>query len=135
MRKQYLRLSTLLLVLAAPTAMATGAVEGALSNYRAEGAGPFSAEAGARLWREPVTNPESGDKRDCTLCHNSDLTTPGKHQRTGKVIEPMAPSVNPARLSDRKKLEKWFRRNCRWTWDRECTPQEKGDILIYLRNQ
>lgn len=46
----------------------------------------------------------------------------------------MSPAVNPKRLSDPKKIEKWFLRNCKWTLGRECTPQEKGDYLTYLRN-
>ena len=41
----------------------------------------------------------------------------------------MAPSVNPKRFTDLKKVEKWFRRNCKWTWGRECNAQEKADIL------
>ena len=47
----------------------------------------------------------------------------------------MAPSVNPKRLTDRSKIEKWFKRNCKWTLGRECTPQEKGDILTFLLAQ
>ena len=55
--------------------------------------------------------------------------------KTGKVIDPMAPSVNPKRFTDAKEIEKWFKRNCTWTVGRECTPQEKGDFLSYLRTQ
>jgi hypothetical protein len=47
----------------------------------------------------------------------------------------MAPSVNSERLTDPKFIEKWFRRNCIQTLGRECTPQEKGDVLTYLRAQ
>ena len=45
----------------------------------------------------------------------------------------MAPSVNAARLSSRKQIEKWFKRNCKWTLGRECSAQEKGDLLAYLK--
>jgi hypothetical protein len=45
----------------------------------------------------------------------------------------MAPSVDAERYTDLGKMEKWFKRNCKWTWGRECTPQEKGDLLEYLR--
>ena len=41
----------------------------------------------------------------------------------------MAVSVNPKRLSDPAKVEKWFGRNCRWTLGRDCTPQEKADFV------
>jgi hypothetical protein len=47
----------------------------------------------------------------------------------------MALSVNPARLTDAKTVEKWFRRNCRWTLGRECTPQEKGDFIQFITSQ
>ncbi|TBR21868.1 MAG: DUF1924 domain-containing protein, partial [Candidatus Nitrosotenuis sp.] len=33
---------------------------------------------------------------------------------------------------DPKFVEKWFKRNCKETLERECTPQEKGDFLAYL---
>ncbi len=55
--------------------------------------------------------------------------------RTGKAIEPLAPSVNPKRLSDTAKVEKWFTRNCKWTVGRACAPQEKGDVLSFIRAQ
>ena len=47
----------------------------------------------------------------------------------------MARSVNPERLTEVKKLNKWFLRNCKWTYGRECTAQEKGDILVWLSDQ
>ncbi|MEG7525318.1 MAG: DUF1924 domain-containing protein [Chromatiales bacterium] len=58
-----------------------------------------------------------------------------QHIRTGKVIEPLAPSVNPKRFTDQRKVEKWFIRNCKWTLGRECSSQEKGDLLVYLLSQ
>jgi hypothetical protein len=73
--------------------------------------------------------------RSCTSCHAADPRLAGKHQRTGKVIEPMAPSVNAERLSEVKKIRKWFYRNCKWTLGRECTAQEKADFLVWLRDQ
>ncbi|MEA3244387.1 MAG: DUF1924 domain-containing protein, partial [Pseudomonadota bacterium] len=33
---------------------------------------------------------------------------------------------------DGKKIEKWFKRNCKWTLGRECTAQEKADFLAYI---
>lgn len=89
----------------------------------------FSAQAGHRVWHQ------DNDGRSCTSCHTDSLFVPGRHERTGKVIEPMAPSVNPERLTDRKKIDKWLLRNCKWTFGRECTAQEKGDILLWLSEQ
>ncbi len=105
------------------------------AGYRAQSADRFSAEAGSMLWDKPFPNPKSGKERSCSSCHTPDLKLPGKHVRTGKSIEPMAPSVNPKRLTDSRKIEKWFKRNCKWTLGRECTPQEKGNLLVYLQTQ
>jgi len=54
-------------------------------------------------------------------CRTADLTQPGRHVKTGRPIEPMAPSVNPKRPRDPEKVEKWLLRNCRWTLGHECT--------------
>ena len=62
------------------------------------------------------------------------LTATGKHVRTGKPIKPMSPTVNPERLTSSKDIEKWFLRNCKWTLGRECSPQEKADLLLYISN-
>ena len=100
-----------------------------LAEWQADAEQPFTAAAGENLWFVEQ------DGRSCTLCHTDSVHTEGRHQRTGKVIEPMAPSVNPERYTDRKKINKWLLRNCKWTFGRECTAQEKGDVLTWLRRQ
>lgn len=129
-------IALLLLSLTAGTASAgsTPAVDKLLQQYRNAGAGPFSAERGQRFWQESVRTVD-GRERRCTTCHTTNLRARGKHVRTGKAIAPMAPSMNPKRLQKAKKIEKWFRRNCKWTLGRPCTPQEKGDLLRYLESQ
>jgi len=47
----------------------------------------------------------------------------------------MSARVNAERYTDEKKIEKWFKRNCKDTWGRECTAQEKGDFLTFLLAQ
>ena len=74
-------------------------------------------------------------ERSCTSCHTKDLTAAGKHIKTNKVIKPMAPSSNAERFTDSKKVEKWFKRNCKWTIGRECTAQEKSNFLVYINKQ
>ena len=91
----------------------------------------FSAQRGEQLWNREFT--VSGQSRSCTTCHTTNPSLSGKHVRTGKLIKPMAPSVNPDRLTDQRKIEKWFKRNCKWTLGRVCTAQEKGDLLEYLK--
>lgn len=118
-----------LLLLASLSTAHAGTVDELLREYQSQGAGPFSAEAGATLWTR------SGGAQTCAGCHNSNLRTGGKHAKTGKPIEPMAPSVNAKRLTDRAFIEKWFKRNCDSAWGRACTAQEKGDFLSYIRSQ
>ncbi|HKJ62219.1 MAG TPA: DUF1924 domain-containing protein [Hyphomicrobiales bacterium] len=106
-----------------------------LTKFEAEGAKDFSAAKGEAFWHKKHTPAEGGPQRSCTTCHGTDLKKAGSHQRTGKVIEAMAPSVNAERFTDEAKIEKWFLRNCKWTIGRECTAQEKGDVLTYLGAQ
>ena len=119
---------------------ATGAqaavVDELLAGYKAAGAADFSAERGDQLWHKAFPDPKTAGKtRTCGTCHTDNLKQKGKHATTGKVIDAMAPSVNKERLTDPKFIEKWFTRNCKWVLGRECSPQEKGDILVFLRNQ
>lgn len=103
-----------------------------IQNYNPGGKLSFSADRGKELWFKKNISSEDGKERDCTTCHGKDLTRPGKHAKSGKVIDPMALSVNKDRFTDPKKIEKWLTRNCKWTYGRECTNQEKGDLLTYL---
>jgi hypothetical protein len=119
------------LLAAVPRAMASPASDAEFAQFKSEGAGNFSAERGRQNWTREMLSRE-GEKRSFTTCHGSNLTQPGTHATTHKVIQPMAASVNVERYTDQKKTEKWFKRNCEWTWGRECTVQEKGDILMYL---
>lgn len=133
--RSYIALALGALTLLTQPAARAEAVAEALANYQAEGAGPFDAQAGARRWTENFTDAKTGESVSCASCHQADLRQPGKHTRTLKPIEPMAPSANPQRLTDIKKIEKWFLRNCKGTWGRECTAQEKGDFLVYIQSQ
>jgi len=112
-----------------------------MEKYKAEGGSNFSAEAGKKMWTQEFVA-KDGSKRSCATCHGANLTKAGKHQKTGKVIAPMAPSVpfvamdekDKPRYSSAKKIKKWFKRNCKWTYGRECTAQEKGDFLMYFKD-
>ncbi len=44
----------------------------------------------------------------------------------------MAPAANPRVFTDTAKVDKWFRRNCNDVAQRECTAQEKADVLAFL---
>lgn len=90
--------------------------------------------AGEALWQQSFGKTAAGEIKSCTTCHNKDLKQTGRHITTGKPIEPMAASVNPQRYTDPEKVEKWFKRNCKWTLERECTQTEKENILTYLKS-
>ena len=101
-----------------------------LALYESQGGKNFSASTGKAMWSKEFS--VKGEKRSCVTCHTADLKSKGKRADTGKVIDPMSPQVNSQRYNDPKFIEKWFKRNCKWTMDRECTAQEKGDYLLYL---
>lgn len=73
-----------------------------------------------------------GREWSCSDCHTPDPTALGKHVKTGKAIQPMAPAANPERFTDAAKAENWFRRDCSAVIGRECTPEEKADVLSWL---
>lgn len=73
-----------------------------------------------------------GNDWSCATCHTQNPADPGKHAKTDKPIDPLAPAANAERFTDTKKVEKWFKRNCGDVVDRECTALEKGDVLTYL---
>ena len=123
-----------LLLVTAPAVQAD-AVADLQAAYRAQGVETFSAADGEALWNREFTDPGSGQKRSCASCHTANLRQGGEHVRTGKSIAPMAPSVNAERLTDVRKIEKWFKRNCSWTLGRECTAREKADVLVFIQNQ
>ena len=129
--KRSLAVAALLLSLpmSIPQLAAAETVEHLLAGYAGTGAGPFSAGRGETLWQRPGSN----SNRRCSSCHGTDLGQPGRHQRTRKPIAALSPAVEPKRLSDPKKVEKWLLRNCKWTWGRVCTAQEKGDLLSFIQ--
>ena len=126
----------LTLTLIASGSAYAGAATELLQKYQQQGATDFSATRGEQLWQQQLTHTKSkGQARSCNSCHAESHKNAGKHIRTKKTIKAMAPSVNPERYTKEKKIRKWFKRNCKWTWGRECTAQEKGDLLTYLMQQ
>ncbi len=87
----------------------------------------FSAPRGEQFFKAT-----HGNEWSCAGCHGDDATATGKHAKTGKLIQPLAPAANAKRFTDPAKVEKWFKRNCNDVLGRACTAQEKGDVLAYL---
>lgn len=87
----------------------------------------FSAARGEKFFKTKHKHDLS-----CSTCHTDNPAAQGKHSETDKIIKPLAPAANEERFTDMKKVAKWFKRNCNDVLDRECTAQEKGDLLAYL---
>ena len=132
--KKTRHLLLLITIISAPlTAHGNTAIDTLLKEYQQAGADTFSAASGKALWMETHSAQKKPQKRSCTSCHAINPLDAGQHVRTRKSIEPIARSVNPERLTDLKQIRKWLKRNCKWTLGRECSAQEKGDILVYLK--
>ena len=110
-------------------------VSSVLIKYQQQGAKNINAENGRLLWQKKYISNNKPFERSCTTCHGKDIQSPGKHVRSGKEIEPMSKKINPSRLTDKNKIAKWFKRNCKWTMGRECTAQEKADIVAFISNR
>jgi len=103
-----------------------------LATIKTEAAGTpgfkgFSAASGESFFKA-----KHGNDWSCASCHTDNPAAPGKHAKTSKVIQPLAPAANAERFTDMAKVEKWFKRNCNDVLSRACTAQEKGDVLTYL---
>jgi len=90
----------------------------------------FSAERGRTLYFSEHKT-KDGKTISCSTCHTRDPAKEGRSD-VGKTLAPLSPAVNPKRFTDADEVEKWFRRNCKEVLGRVCTPQEKGDFILFL---
>ena len=104
-----------------------------IAGFKAQGAGDANLANGQKMYSTTYGSGKP-DTPKCTTCHGA---TPqqGGQTRTGKAIDPMAVSRTENRFTDKKKVDKWFRRNCKGVIGRECTAQEKVDFLTFLASQ
>jgi len=105
------------LVMALPLAALANPI---LDGYKAEIKGTFSVAAGEKLYKT-----EGPNQLSCASCHTDSPKNVGKHAKTNKTIDPLAPSANPKRFTDAAQVEKWFKRNCNDALGRACTTQER----------
>jgi cytochrome b len=89
----------------------------------------FSAAEGRRIY--VAEHVQDGATVSCASCHTADPRRSGRTP-VGKVVDPLAPAANPDRFTDRREVEKWFKRNCKQVMGRECTAEEKGHFLAYV---
>jgi len=100
-----------------------------LSHWTAQAGAPAKVERGQALF-----NQRQGGEWSCASCHGTPPTGQGKHASTGKAIAPLAPAFNAKAFTDTAKVDKWLKRNCKDVLSRECSAQEKADVLAYLIN-
>lgn len=98
-----------------------------LKRYESLSGSAASAERGQHFF---VT--KQGKDWSCSTCHGNVPNAEGEHAETHKRIKPLAPAFNPRRFTDEAKVEKWFKRNCEDVLGKECTPQQKADVLAWL---
>ncbi|MGE5336898.1 MAG: DUF1924 domain-containing protein [Gemmatimonadota bacterium] len=93
----------------------------------APGFAGFSAARGQAFF-----DARHGTDWSCSTCHTANPLAVGRHAKTGRPIEPLAPAADARRFTDAGKSEKWFKRNCNDVLGRACTAPEKGDVVAYL---
>jgi hypothetical protein len=135
-----LLIGAVLLTLPMTVQAADPARQAILSDYAAQatteapGFTGFSAQRGETLFR---TSWGTGDQRtpSCTACHTNTPTQEGRNAKTGRVIEPVAVSVNAKRFTNSDDVEKQFNRDCKSVLGRTCTALEKGDYITFMMGQ
>ena len=73
-----------------------------------------------------------GKEWSCSSCHDKVPNHDTHHIVTNKLITPLSPNFNAERFTNERKVEKWFRRNCNDVLGRECSAQEKADLISWL---
>jgi len=113
----------------------------------------FSAEHGHELYLQKRVLPVVG-AINCASCHTADPRQeiiahkskvlcrqchvinesehPHPKDAKPRKIPPLAPSSNPKRLTDFDHVEEYLKPNCEMVMGRECTTQEKGDLIAWL---
>lgn len=94
----------------------------------------FSAQRGEQIFTSKHIG-KRGKSISCSSCHSVNLRNRGENVHTSKVIDPLAPSANPKRLSDVKNVKKWLRRNFNDVYTKEGTALQKGDVLYFINSK
>lgn len=98
-----------------------------LSHWSTQAGSPGNAERGRIFFVS-----KHGKDLSCASCHGETPMAAGKHASTGKTIAPLAPAANPDALTDTARINKWLKRNCNDVLSRECSAQEKADVMAFL---
>lgn len=114
---------------AAPVAQAQATTPQQLQRaYEAAAGAPGRVDRGQAFF-----NRRHGGEWSCASCHGQLPTGAGRHAVTNKPLDPLAPAFNAKAFTDERRVEKWFRRNCKDVVQRECSAAEKADVLAWLQ--
>lgn len=102
----------------------------AAKDYAGHAKSTLSAAEGRAFFTKKVE--VAGKDLSCSACHTDNPANLGKHNETGKEIQPMAPSVNPKRFSDVNKSAKKFTEHCTQLYGKDCSAKDKGNFITYL---
>jgi hypothetical protein len=100
-----------------------------LAAYTAQAGAPPSPERGQRLFTTNFGRPLDWS---CSSCHGAVPVKPGRDEVSEKPIAALAPAANPARFTDKRRVDTKFRLNCLDVVGRECTAGEKADVMSWL---
>ena len=120
-------LGSLLMTCGIAHAQVTNARE-LLAAYTKQAGGSASAERGEAFF----TRKFGRDFDSCAACHGALPLKAGKDLVSEKSIAALAPAVSPQRFTDKAKVEYRFAQNCKDVVGRDCSAQEKADVLSWL---
>ena len=129
--KTLLPLASLLaaMLVLSPAQAADTSITEQLTRWNAQATAPGNADRGQVFFSS-----KHGADWSCASCHGTPPTGQGKHASTGKAIAALAPAFNPQAFTETAKVDKWLRRNCKDVLSRECSANEKADVLAYLNS-
>lgn len=129
--KTFLPLASLLaaMLMLPPAEAADTSITEQLTRWNAQASAPGNADRGKVFFSS-----KHGADWSCASCHGTPPTGQGKHASTGKTIAALAPAFNPQAFTETAKVDKWLRRNCKDVLSRECSANEKADVLAYLNS-
>lgn len=113
----------------APAAVQAATPAEILAGYVAQAGAPGAPERGQALFNQRF---KGGLFERCSDCHGAVPTGKGQDQTSEKPIAPLAPAANARRFTEPGRVENYFRLNCKDVVGRECSAQEKADLLAWL---
>ncbi len=104
--------------------------EQAATQYSLFAKSTLSADEGKEFYTKKQM--VKGKELACATCHTDNPVNMGKHNETGKAIQPMAPSANPKRFANVQESAKGFTKHCKQVYGKDCSAKDKGNFITYM---